>query len=104
VVLAEVLDVPRVRHHFPVLGLQADYLWPGDLYYPVRAFPLWRELVYPFCLLNLAQYKISFFELPGADPPAMIAAKPLPVTSGSHSCPAPDLLEKVGIVNLFHAL
>ena len=39
-VLPEVLDVPRVSHGDSILGLQADGSGPGDLDYPIRAFPL----------------------------------------------------------------
>ena len=36
--LVKIFDVPGV-------ALQADYAGPGDSYYPIGAFPLWRQLV-----------------------------------------------------------
>lgn len=39
VVLPEMLDIPRVLHGFPILGLQADRARPGNTYHPKRASP-----------------------------------------------------------------
>ena len=39
------LDVPGVAHWNGIFGLQADCTRPGDSCYPIRAFPLWRQLV-----------------------------------------------------------
>ena len=43
--LAKMFDVPGVAHWDSIFGLQADCAGPGDLYYPIRAFPLRRQLV-----------------------------------------------------------
>ena len=43
--LAKMLDVPGVAHWDGIFGLQADCAGPGDSHYPVRAFPLRRQLV-----------------------------------------------------------
>ena len=43
--LAKMFGIPGIAHRNAILGLQADYTGPGDLYYPIRAFPLWRQLV-----------------------------------------------------------
>ena len=43
--LAKMLDVPRIAHWNGIFGLQADCARPGDLYYPIRAVPLRRQLV-----------------------------------------------------------
>ena len=43
--LAKMLDVPGITHRNGILGLQADSARPGDSYYPIRAFPLRRQLV-----------------------------------------------------------
>ena len=39
------LDVPGVAQWDSIFGLQADCAGPGDSYYPIRAFPLQRQLV-----------------------------------------------------------
>jgi hypothetical protein len=76
----------------------------GDLCYPVRPFPLRGELVHPSRVLYLAQDKISYLKLRGPDPPAVIAAQPLLVTSGSHHCPGTDLLEEIDVISSCRAL
>ena len=43
--LAKMLDVPGIAHWDGIFGLQADYVGPGDSRYPIRAFPLRRQLV-----------------------------------------------------------
>ena len=43
--LAKMLNVPGVTHRNGIFGLQADCTGPGDSYYPIRAFPLRRQLV-----------------------------------------------------------
>ena len=62
VVLSEVLDVPRVQHHFPILGLRADSSRPEDMSYPKRALPLGRDVVGSRGILDAAQdCHIPFF-------------------------------------------
>ena len=43
--LAKMFDVLGIAHRNAIFGLQADCAGPVDLYYPIRAFPLWRQLV-----------------------------------------------------------
>ena len=43
--LTKMIDVPRVIHWNAILGLQADSARSGDSFHPIRAFPLWRQLV-----------------------------------------------------------
>ena len=97
--LAEMLQIPGIEHPLPVLGLQADRAGYEDLCHLKRALPLRRELVHALQILDLAQHKISYLELPGTDVPAVIAAKCLLIASGPHNCPATNLLEKVDIIN-----
>ena len=83
--LAKMLDVPGVAHWYSILGLQADYARPVDSYYPIRAFPLRRQLVGILGRLNAPKNKVAFLETPGIDSAAMVAAQSLLVASGSHS-------------------
>ena len=43
--LVKMLDVPGIAYWDNIFGLQVDCTGPGDVYYPIRAFPLWRQLV-----------------------------------------------------------
>ena len=43
--LMKMFDIPGVAHWNAIFGLQADSARPGDSYYPIRAFPLRRQLV-----------------------------------------------------------
>ena len=43
--LTKMFYVPGVAHRNAIFGLQADCTGPGDSYYPIRALPLWRQLV-----------------------------------------------------------
>ena len=43
--LAKMFDIPGLAHRNAIFGLQADCAGPGDSYYPIRAFRLWRQLV-----------------------------------------------------------
>ena len=43
--LTKMLNVPGVAHRNAIFGLKADSARPSDLFHPVRAFPLWRQLV-----------------------------------------------------------
>ena len=43
--LTKMFDVPGVAHLDTIFSLQADCARPGDSYYPIRSFPLWRQLV-----------------------------------------------------------
>ncbi len=61
--LAKMLDVPGVAHWDSIFGLQADCAGPGDSYYPIRAFPLWRQLVGILGRLNAPKDKVTFPQL-----------------------------------------
>ena len=71
---------------------------------PGKGIPLRGELVHSLRAKFATQDKISFFELPGADSPVVVAAQPLLVASGSHHRPATGLLKEVDIVNPFGAM
>src|SRR3954470_10572004 len=43
--LTKMLDVPGVAHRNAIFGLKADSARPSDSFHPIRAFPLWRQLV-----------------------------------------------------------
>ena len=64
-----------------IFGLQADCAGPGDSYHPVRAFPLWRQLVRPLRRLNPSKDKVIVLNNPGAHFAAMVAAQGLLVPS-----------------------
>ena len=83
--LAKMFNVPGVAHWNSIFGLQADCAGPGDSYYPIRAFPLRRQLVGILGRLNAPKNKVAFLETPGIDSAAMVAAQSLLVASGSHS-------------------
>ena len=83
--LAKMLDVPGVAHWDSIFGLQADCTGPGDSYYPIRAFPLWRQLVGILGRLNAPKNKVAFLKASGMNLTAMVAAQSLLVASSSHS-------------------
>src|SRR3954465_4080627 len=43
--LTKMLNLPRGAPRNAIFGLKADNARPSDLFHPVRAFPLWRQLV-----------------------------------------------------------
>ena len=79
------LNVPGVTHRNGIFGLQVDYAGPGDSYYPIRAFPLWRQLVGILGRLNMPKNKVAFLKAPGTNLAAMVAAQGLLVACRSHS-------------------
>ena len=79
------LNVPGVTHRNGIFGLQADCAGPGDSYYPIRAFPLWRQLVGILGGLNAPKNKVAFLEASGFNFAAMMAAQSLLVSSSSYS-------------------
>ena len=85
--LTKMFDVPGVAHWDSIFGLQADCAGPGDSYYPIRAFPLRRQLVGILGRLNTPKNKVAFLEAPGFNFAAMVATQSLLVASGSHSSP-----------------
>ena len=83
--LAKMLDVPGVAHWDGIFGLQEDCAGPGDSYYPIRAFPLWHQLVGILGRLNAPKNKVAFLKASGMNLAAMVAAQGLLVACGSHS-------------------
>ena len=81
------LNVPGVTHRNGIFGLQADCAGPGDSYYPIRAFPLWRQLVGILGRLNVPKNKVAFLKASGMNLAAMVAAQGLLVARCSHSRP-----------------
>src|SRR3954470_7347267 len=83
--LAKMLYVPGVAHWYAFFGLEADSAGPRDLSHPIRAFPLWRQLVGILGGLNAPKNKVAFLETPGLDLAAMVATQGLLVSSSSYS-------------------
>ena len=79
------LDVPGVAHWDNIFGLQADCAGPSDSHYPIRAFPLWRQLFGILGRLNVPKKKVAFFKASGMNLAAMVAAQGLLVACYSHS-------------------
>ena len=96
--LAKMFDVPGVAHWNSIFGLQADCARPGDSYYPVRAFPLWRQLVGILGRLNVPKNKVTCLKAPGMNLAAMVAAQGLLVACCSHSRPGTILLKESHII------
>ena len=92
------LNVPGVTHRNSIFGLQADCAGPGDSYYPIRAFPLLRQLVGIFGLLNVPKNKVAFLKASGMNLVAMVAAQGLLVARCSHSRPKTIFLEERCII------
>ena len=70
----------------------------GDSYYPVRAFPLWRQLVGILGGLNAAKNKVAFLETSGINFAAMVAAQSLLVSSSSYSSLKTVLLKEQRVI------
>ena len=85
--LAKMYDVPGVAHWDTIFGLQADCARPGDSNYPIRAFPLWGQLVGLLGRLNTPKNKVTFLKASGMNLAAMVAAQGLLVARCSHSRP-----------------
>ena len=81
------LNVPGVAHRNGIFGLQADCARPGDSYYPIRAFPVRRQLVGILGRLNAPKNKVAFLKASGTDLAVMVAAQGLLVACCSHSRP-----------------
>ena len=92
--LTKMLNVPGVTHRNGIFGLQADCTGPGDSYYPIRAFPLWRQLVGILGRLNAPKNKVAFLKASGMNLAAMIAAQGLLVACRSHSRPKTIFLKE----------
>ena len=92
--LVKMLNVPGVTHRNGIFGLQADCVGPGDSYYPIRAFPLWRQLVGILGRLNAPKDKVAFLKASGMNLAAMVAAQGLLVACCSHSRPKTIFLKE----------
>ena len=92
--LAKMLNVPGVTHRNSIFGLQEDGAGPGDSYYPIRAFPLWRQLVGILGRLNASKDKVAFLKAPGMNLAAMVAAQGLLVACCSYSRPKTIFLKE----------
>ena len=68
------------------------------MYYPVRAFPLRRQLVGILGGLNAPKNKVAFLEAPGFNFAAMVATQSLLVASGSHSSLKTVFLEEQRVI------
>ena len=96
--LAKMFAVPGVAHWGPIFGLQVDCTGPGDSYYPIRAFPLWRQLVGILGRLNMPKNKVAFLKAPGMNLAAMVAAQGLLVACCSHSRPKTIFLKERRVI------
>src|SRR4051812_39398117 len=96
--LAKMLDVPGVAHWYGILGLQADGARPGDSYYPIRAFPLRRQLVGILGRLNVSKNKVTFLKASGMNLAAMVVAQGLLVACRSHSRPKTIFLKEHRVI------
>ena len=88
----------RVAHWNGIFGLQADCAGPGDSYYPIRAFPLRRQLVGILGRLNAPKNKVAFLKASGMNLAAMVAAQGLLVASCSHSRPKTIFLKERRVI------
>src|SRR6187399_2171054 len=96
--LAKMLDVPGVAHRKAILSLKADSAGPSDLFHPIRAFPLWRQLVGILGGLNAPKNKVAFLEISGLNFAAMVATQSLLVSSSSYSSLKTVLLKEQCVV------
>ena len=92
------LNVLGVTHWNDIFGLQADCAGPGDSYYPIRAFPLWRQLVGILGRLNAPKNKVAFPKASGMNLAAMVGAQGLLVACCSHSRPKTIFLKECCII------
>src|SRR3954468_17487840 len=83
--LTKMLNIPGVAHWSVIFGLKADSAGPHDSFHPVRAFPLWRQLVGILGGLSVPKNKVTFLEASGSNFAAMVATQSLLVASSSHS-------------------
>ena len=91
--LAKMFNIPGIAHRNAIFGLQADCAGPGDLYYPIRAFPLWCQLVCALGLLNAPKDKVAFLKTPSMNPAAMIVMQDLLIACNTRSSLETVLLE-----------
>ena len=96
--LVKMFDIPGVAHWNAIFSLQADCTGPGDSYYPIRAFPLWHQLVGILCRLNASKNKVAFLKASGMNLAAMVAAQGLLVACCSHSRPKTIFLKERRVI------
>ena len=96
--LAKMLDVPGVAHWDSIFGLQADRAGPGDSYYPIRAFLLWRQLVGILGRPNTPKNKVAFRKASGMNLADMVVTQGLLVACCSHSRPETIFLKECCII------
>src|SRR4051812_19161609 len=95
--LTKMLNIPGVAHRSSIFGLEANGAGPHS-FHPVRAFPLWRQLVVILGRLNAPKNKVAFLEISGSNFAAMIATQSLLVASGSHCSLKTILLEEQRVI------
>ena len=96
--LSKMFDVPGVAHWDTIFGLHADCARPGDSYYPIRAFPLRRQLVGILGRLNAPKNKVAFLKTSGMNLAAMVAVQGLLVACSSHSRPKTIFLKERHVI------
>ena len=96
--LMKMFYVPGVAHRNAIFGLKADSARPSDSFHPIRAFPLWRQLVGILGGLNTPKNKVAFLEASGLNFAAMVAAQSLLVSSSSYSSLKTIFLEEQRVV------
>ena len=96
--LTKMFYVPGVAHRNAIFGLKADSARPSDSFHPVRAFPLWRQLVGILGGLNAPKNKVAFLETSGVNFAAMVAAQSLLVSSSSYSSLKTVLLKEQRVI------
>src|SRR5919106_543965 len=96
--LTKMLNVPGVAHRNAIFGLKADSAGPSDSFHPIRAFPLWRQLVGILGGLNTPKNKVAFLEASGINFAAMVAAQSLLVASSSYSSLKTIFLEEQRVI------
>ena len=94
----KILYVPGIAHRKAIFGLKADSAGPSDSFHPIRAFPLWRQLVGILGGLNTPKNKVTFLETSGIDFAAMVAAQSLLVSSSSYSSLKTIFLEEQRVI------
>ena len=92
--LAKVLNVLGVVHWNGIFGLQAACTGPGDSCYPIRAFPLWRQLVGILGRLNVPKNNVTFLKASGMTLAATVVAQGFLVVCCSHSRPKTIFLKE----------
>ena len=96
--LAKMFDVPGVAHWNTIFVLQAGCTGPGYSYYPIRAFPLWHQLVGILGRLDALKDKVAFLKASGMNLAAMVAAQGLLVACCSHSRPKTIFLKERRVI------